>query len=164
MRIGLFFFLCTSLFGFDFSCHTPHLDTGTSDWSYSADFLTLDFEGLESAQVFSALGPSEADSYSVVLRRDWCRPLEKTLFCETPSEALAEVEIRKGNSLLVKKVLRYFLFILNYQEDGSAYIKVRAKRMDEAPPLSYSRQWGPQTCWVESLVSFKDPSDFFRYR
>lgn len=149
MRVWIFFFLCTSLFGFDFSCHTKNLDTSASDWAFSPDFLTLDFEGPESAQVFSALGPAEADHYSVILHRDWCRPLEQTLFCETPSEALAEVEIRTSNKFLTKKVLRYFLFILNYQEDGSAYIKVRAKRMDEAPPLSYSRQWGPATCWVQ---------------
>lgn len=132
----------------DFKCISPPLSSFSGPWSESDAFLTLNFEGPLAARLFQGMG--EADSnFSVILHKDWCKSLKDTVLCETPSSALVDVEsFTVPNGPKKVNSLRYFLAILNYREDGWAFLKVRGKRLDELPPLNLNTEFPVGSCAI----------------
>lgn len=147
----LFFVISTSLWAGQLECKTPHLHTDWQPWSQSSDFSTLIFEGDTASQIFQGFGQPGARYFSVILRNEWCQFIQDAVICETPKEALAEVETASSASTApTVHTLRYFLMILNYKADGWAFLKVRAKRMDDAPPLLFHTELPAGSCSASS--------------
>ncbi|NBX92808.1 MAG: hypothetical protein EBQ85_06200 [Proteobacteria bacterium] len=144
-----FFFLTTSATAGQLECSTSSLHADWQPWSQSPDFSTLIFEGEMAHQAFRDLGEPTSQYFSVILRNEWCQFLQDAVLCETPKEALAEIEIADhASSTSSIKTLRYFSMILNYKADGWAFLKIRAKRMDSQPPVLFHTQLSEGSCRV----------------
>jgi len=147
----LFFFLMSPSFAQTYQCEMPGLTIYDSPWLPNSDFLTLEFKGPQAHSIFPHLGPSDSEFFSVVLHKDWCQLLQGAILCETPKSALAELFIGKDkNSPLIQTTLRYFIFVLHYKETGWAFLKVRAQRMDDHPPVTYHTEFPEDSCKTEN--------------
>ncbi|NBT58858.1 hypothetical protein EBT16_08760 [bacterium] len=113
--------------------------------------MTLNFTGTRAKQEFKGIGNPDAQFFSVILRTEWCRPLETAILCETPYSALAEIESSESPTApKTKTTFRYFITILDYREDGWAFMKVRAQRMDSNPPITFHTEFPVDSCEVNS--------------
>ena len=147
--LAFFVFFCFSSFGREFFCKTNQLTSFSHPWSESADFITLNFQGSLAAQAFPNIGEPGAQYFSVIMLKDWCKFLENTILCETPSSALVDVETSSEVDGPKKTVsLRYFLTILNYRDDGWAFLKIRGKRLDDLPPLNLNAELPVGSCRI----------------
>jgi hypothetical protein len=133
----------------EIACQMDRLNLYFSPWNQSDDFTTLNLEGSLASSVFSNLGPPGSEFFKVILKNDWCSPLQGALLCETPKSALAEIEVSTTSSPSSPShlyLLRYFIAIIQYRDDGWAFLKVRAKREDNAPPITFHTEFPPGSC------------------
>lgn len=147
--VALIFALNSSLWAFDFSCQMPEFNTFSRLWESSPDFTALNFEGSLASERFKDLGTPGASFFSVITHNDWCRSLQDTIMCETPLSALAEIQSGEtANAPKTKATLRYFLLILNYRNDGSALLRIRAQRTDTQLPTTFMIEFPKAACAV----------------
>lgn len=140
-------FFCFVLSAGEIECQMDKLHLFFSPWEISEDFTVLNFKGPLASQAFSDLGPSDSDLFKVILKKDWCRPLQDALICETPSSALVELEASQSSSTAsTHYLLRYFITIIQYRKDGWAFLKIRAKREDDQPPITFHTEFPAGSC------------------
>ena len=150
----LFLFLAlfvTPCFAQLYRCEMPSLKIQDSPWPNSSDFLSLEFTGPRAASVFPHFEMENAQFFSVVVHKEWCQELDTAILCETPKDALVELYMgENAGSPLKKSSLRYFILILDYNETGWAFLKVRAQRMDDHPPVTYHTEFPVGSCKTEN--------------
>lgn len=133
----------------EFACEMPTLSSFSQPWSESDSFITLNFQGTLAAQLFHGMGETDANFFSVIVHKGWCKALTDTIMCETPTSALVDVESSQGpNGPKKVSSLRYFLTVLNYRNDGWAFLKIRGKRLDELPPINLNTELPAGSCRI----------------
>lgn len=148
-----FTFFSLFLSATEIECQMDKLQVFFTPWESSEDFTTINFKGPLATQAFSHLGPSDSDFFKVILKKDWCRPLQDALICETPSSALVELEAsNSSSSTSTSYLLRYFITILQYRNDGWAFLKIRAKREDDQPPLTFHTEFPAGSCTLPEIT------------
>lgn len=145
----LFSLLTSSIWAFDLTCQRSDLSLSNGSWETSPDFLTLNFTGSRAKTVFDGIGSPGSQFFSVIMRHEWCRSLESAILCESPLSALVEVETSETETGPKTKIpLRYFITILDYREDGWAFLKVRGQKMDSNPPITFHTEFPVGSCSV----------------
>jgi hypothetical protein len=150
--ILLFFLnLSTRSFSNEFHCQTNRLTSFSQVWAESESFLTLNYQGPLAAQAFPNIGEAGSQYFSVIMLRDWCQYLEDTILCETPQSALVNIESSVSpDGPKTTSSFRFFSTVLNYRADGWAFLKIRAKRLDELPPITFNTQLPVGSCQIDT--------------
>jgi len=157
MKLFLFIFLSFGLSHFSqaFQCQMPQLNSYDAPWEMSPDFLTLNFEGPLAGKAFSQWSSTDAQYFSVIFHRDWCQPLETAILCKTPKDALVEmVSSQTKTGPFEKTTLRYFILVLDYDDTGWAFLKIRAQRMDGEPPVTFHTEFSQGSCKVDGVIRY----------